>query len=69
MKEKMGPRAFADFEKALHERMMEAERDIVATEMARLDVDAEAVVIAGQLHRRVLRQSQTFRAELRYDET
>ena len=60
MKEKMGPRAFADFEKELHERMMEAERDIVATEMARLDVDAEAVVIAGKLHRRVLRQSQTY---------
>jgi len=60
MKEKMGPRAFADFEKELHERMMEAERDIVAAEMKRLDVDADAVVIAGKAHRRVLRQSQTY---------
>src|SRR5258708_2923100 len=31
MKSKTGPRSFADFERALHERMMEAERDIVAT--------------------------------------
>ena len=60
MKEKMGPHAFADFEKELHERMMEAERDIVAGEMARLDVDADAVVIDGKVHRRVLRQSQTY---------
>ena len=39
---------------------MEAERDIVAGEMARHDVDADAVVIAGKVHRRVLRQSQTY---------
>jgi hypothetical protein len=60
MKEKMGPRAFEEFEKELHERMMKAERDIVAAEMARLDVDADAVVIDGKVHRRVLRQSQTY---------
>lgn len=60
MKEKMGPHAFAEFEKELHERMMEAERDIVAAEMARLDVDADAVVINGKVHRRVLRASQTY---------
>ena len=60
MKEKMGPGDFARFEKELHERMMEAERDIVAQQMARLDIDAEAVVIEGKTHRRVLRQSQTY---------
>jgi hypothetical protein len=60
MKEKMGPHAFAEFEKELHERMMEAERDIVAAEMARLDADADAIVIDGKVHRRVLRQSQTY---------
>ena len=60
MRSKTGPRSFADFEREVHERMMEAERDIVAGEMARLDVDADAVVIAGKVHRRVLRQSQTY---------
>lgn len=60
MKSKMGPHAFAEFEKELHERMMEAERDLVASEMARLDIDADAIVIDGKVHRRVLRQSQTY---------
>jgi hypothetical protein len=60
MRSKTGPRSFADFERELHERMMEAERDVVAGEMARLDVDVDAVVIAGKVHRRVLRQSQTY---------
>jgi hypothetical protein len=60
MKSKTGPRSFADFERELHERMMEAERDIVAAEMAKVDVDVDAVVIDGKVHRRVLRQSQTY---------
>ena len=51
---------FAEFEREVHPRRMEAERDIVAGEMARLDVDVDAVVIAGNVHRRVLRQSQTY---------
>lgn len=60
MRSKTGPRAFEDFERELHARMMEAEREILVGEMARLDVDADAVVIAGKVHRRVLRQSQTY---------
>ena len=60
MKTKTGPRAFADFERELHARVMGVERDLVAIEMARHDVDADAVVIDGKVHRRVLRQSQTY---------
>ena len=60
MKGKTGPRAFADFERELHARMMEVERDVIAAEMVKLDIDADAVEIAGKVHRRVLRQSQTF---------
>ena len=45
MRSKTGPRAFEDFERELHARMMEAERDIVAGEMARHDVDADEAVI------------------------
>ena len=60
VKDKLGPKAFADFERELHERVMAVERDIVAAEMQRFDVDAEAVVIEGKTHRRVLRQSQTY---------
>ncbi|MBW7935222.1 MAG: hypothetical protein H3C62_16770 [Gemmatimonadaceae bacterium] len=60
MKSKMGPQSFADFERDLHARVMEVERDMVAEEMARHDMDADAVVIDGKVHRRVLRQSQTY---------
>jgi hypothetical protein len=60
MKGKTGPRAFADFEREVHERMMEVERDVIAAEMVKLDIDADAIVIAGKVHRRVLRQSQTY---------
>jgi hypothetical protein len=60
MKAKMGPQGFAEFERELHARVMEVERDLVAAEMARHDVEADAVVIAGKVHRRVLRQSQTY---------
>jgi hypothetical protein len=60
MKDKRSPGAFAEFERELHARVMELERDVLATEMAQLDVDAEAVLIAGKLHRRVLRRSQTY---------
>jgi hypothetical protein len=60
MKDKRSPGAFAEFELELHTRVMELERDVVAAEMAELDVDAEAVLIAGKLHRRVLRRAQTY---------
>ena len=60
MKGKTGPRAFSEFERELHARMMETERDVIAAEMVKLDIDADAVEIAGKVHRRVLRQSQTY---------
>jgi len=60
MKDKRSPQAFADFERELHERVMEFERAEIGAEMSKLDVDADAVLIAGKLHRRVLRQSQTY---------
>jgi hypothetical protein len=60
MKDKKGPRAFAEFERDLHARVMAFEREVLAAEMSKLDVDADAVLIEGKVHRRVLRQSQTY---------
>ena len=51
MKDKVGPKAFAEFERELHERVMQVERDVIAAEMVKLDIDADAVVIDGKLHR------------------
>lgn len=60
MQGKTGAREFYEFEKALHERMLEAEREIVADVMAASDVDADALEIDGRVHRRVLRSRQTY---------
>lgn len=57
---KTGAREFSDFEKTLHERLLEAEREIVADVMEASDVDADAIEIEGRVHRRVLRSKQTY---------
>ncbi len=57
---KTGAREFYEFEKTLHERLMQAERAIVGEVMAASDVDADAIEIEGRVHRRVLRSAQTY---------
>lgn len=57
---KTGPRAFYDFEKELHERLMKAERELLGEVMSASDVDADAIEIEGRVHRRVLRSAQTY---------
>jgi len=60
MKRRYGPGEFEAFEKKLHERVMELERDVLAQEMAAADVDAEAIEVEGKTLRRVLRSSQSY---------
>jgi len=57
---KTGAREFYEFEKELHARLMQAEREIVGGVMAASDVDADAIEIDGRVHRRVLRSEQTY---------
>jgi len=57
---KTGAREFYEFEKELHARLMQAEREIVGSVMAASDVDADAVEIQGRVHRRTLRSAQTY---------
>jgi len=57
---KTGAREFYDFEKELHRRLMEAEREIVGRVMQASDVEADAIEIEGRVHRRVLRSAQTY---------
>jgi hypothetical protein len=60
MRSKTGTRDFYEFEKTLHERLREAEREIIADVMAASDVDADAIEIEGRGHRRVLKSRQTY---------
>lgn len=55
-----GARSFYEFEKALHERMLEAEREIVGAVMSASDVESDAIEIEGRVHRRVLKSTQTY---------
>jgi hypothetical protein len=57
---KTGARDFYEFEKSLHQRLLEAEREIVADVMQASDVEADAIEIEGRVHRRVLRSKQTY---------
>jgi len=53
---------FEQFEKDLHERIVALEREMLAEELSRHDVDVPAVLIHGEVHHRVLRCEQTYQA-------
>lgn len=58
------PGDFNRFERELGERLREVGREILHDELARADIDAEAVVIDGVTHRRVLRSTETYMTTL-----
>jgi hypothetical protein len=60
MQGRNGARDFYEFEKALHDRLRQAEREIVADVMSASDVDADAIEVDGRVHRRVLKSAQTY---------
>jgi hypothetical protein len=47
------------FERELHEYVVEVEREVLAEELARLDVDLPAVMIEGELYRQVENSSRS----------
>ena len=60
MRGKTGPREFYEFEKELHKRLMEAEREFVGDVMAASDVETDAIEMEGVAHRRVLKSAETY---------
>jgi len=56
----LGDEGFEPFERELHALFVRAEREVLAEELERLDVDVPYVVIDGRRHRRVLRSSETY---------
>jgi hypothetical protein len=48
------------FERELHEYVAAAEREVLAEELGRLDVDLPAVTIEGELYRQVVRCEETY---------
>ena len=60
MKERKPGVEFAEFERGLHAEVMKLERELVAEELARADVDTDVVVVGGVEHRRVLRAEHAY---------
>jgi hypothetical protein len=55
-----GPEDFAQFEEELEKVVAKLKGEIIAKKMGASDVDADAIVIDGRVHRRVLRSQQTY---------
>jgi hypothetical protein len=51
---------FEAFERELHEHMMALERELIAEELARYDVDVERVEVAGTVYRQSLTSTETY---------
>lgn len=54
------PSDFETFERELHEHMMAIERELVADELARYDVDVEEVEVAGTVYRQALTSTEDY---------
>ena len=57
---KTGAREFYEFERDLHAKLMEVEREVIGDVMSLSDVDADVIEIDGVAHRRVLRSAETY---------
>lgn len=55
-----GTEGFESFEREVHALFVQAEREVLAEGLERLDVDVPWVVIGGRKHSRVLRASETY---------
>lgn len=60
MKHRAPGSGFAEFERGLHAVVSGIERDLLAEELERADVDQDVIYIDGVPHRRVLRSEQTY---------
>ena len=60
MRRRLPKESFADFETRLHSQLQQVEREVLGEELARADVDAEAICVQGATFRRVLRAEQTY---------
>ena len=56
-----GPKeTFEAFEGRLHRQLQEVERELLAEDLGRADVDAEGILVEGTAYRRVLRAEETY---------
>jgi len=55
-----GPPSYEQFEQEVHEQVMALERELLAAELARYDVDAEAIEVGGVRYQPVWEDTETY---------
>lgn len=60
MRRRQSKESFESFEERLHRQLQEVEREILAEDLARADVDVPGIVIEGTSYRRVVRAQETY---------
>jgi len=60
MRRRQPKETFEAFEARLHGQLQEVEREVLAEDLGRADVDAEGIVVEGTANRRVLRAEETY---------
>jgi len=60
MRRRQPKETFEAFEERLHRELQEVERDLLAEDLGRADVDAEGILVEGTAYRRVLRAEETY---------
>jgi hypothetical protein len=53
IRQRLPKESFKDFERRLHSNLQEIERELLGEDLARADVDAEAICVHGTTFRRV----------------
>jgi hypothetical protein len=60
MRRRQPKETFEAFEERLHQQMQEVERELLAEDLGRADVDADGIMVEGTAYRRVLRAEETY---------
>lgn len=60
MRQRQPKESFQAFEERLHRQLQEVEREVLAEDLGRADVDADGIMVEGTAYRRVLRAEETY---------
>ena len=60
MRRRQTDESFESFEERLHKELQDVEREILAEDLARADVDVPGIIVEGTTYRRVLRAEETY---------
>jgi hypothetical protein len=60
MRRRQSDESFEASEERLHKQLQDAEREVLAEDLARADVDVPGIIVEGTSYRRVLRAEETY---------